>query len=103
MKDITRDDVTAWVNPVAWDDEAEAERVIDAILESGSDSEAEWVRIAGGGADDVAAAAQRDEVRDSERADARLWTMPDIAARLGVAHETVRSWLYRGQLPAPAG
>lgn len=33
----------------------------------------------------------------------RLWTMPDIAARLGVAHETVRSWLYRGQLPAPSG
>ena len=32
-----------------------------------------------------------------------LWTMPDIAARLGVAHETVRSWLHRGQLPAPSG
>ena len=41
----------------------------------------------------------------------RQWTMPDIAAHLGVDPATVRSWLHRarragfpsGQMPEPTG
>jgi len=64
----TRHEITAWVNPSAWDDEAEAQRVIGAIIESGSDDEAEWVRIAGGDDADQQAAADR----DYDRTDAAL-------------------------------
>lgn len=55
-----RHEVEAWVNPSAWDDQADAQRAIDEILESGSEDEAEWVRIAGGDEADQAAAAERD-------------------------------------------
>lgn len=54
-----RHEIEAWVNPSAWEDPAEAERVIDAIEASASDDEVEWVRIAGGGEDDVRSAAER--------------------------------------------
>ena len=63
-----RHEITAWVNPSAWDDEVEAQRVIEAIIESGSDDEGEWVRIAGGDDADRQAAADR----DYDRADAAL-------------------------------
>lgn len=53
-------EIVAWVNPEAWVDEDEAMRVVEAIFESGTDDEAEWVRIAGGSPDDVASAAARD-------------------------------------------
>jgi predicted site-specific integrase-resolvase len=33
----------------------------------------------------------------------RVWTMPDIAARLGVTPELVRQWLSRGRMPEPTG
>lgn len=65
-----RHEVEAWVNPGAWDDEQDAQRVVDAIVESGSDDEAEWVRIASGGRGDVLAAAARDFDRHAEAADA---------------------------------
>ena len=41
-----RHEIEAWVNPEAWDDPAEAERVIDAIEETGSDDAAVWAAIA---------------------------------------------------------
>lgn len=59
----TREDVTNWVNPSAWDDPEEADRVIEAIIESGSDDEADWVRIAGGDDADIEEASDRDENR----------------------------------------
>ena len=33
----------------------------------------------------------------------RQWTMPDIAAHLGVARSTVRWWLHMHQMPEPTG
>ena len=76
-------EVRAWVNPSAWDDAAEAERVIDAIMESGSDDEAEWVRLAGGGDDDVAAAEGRDFDRATEaRRPGRPTIGPEIKTRV---------------------
>jgi hypothetical protein len=58
-----RHEVEAWVNPSAWEDEEEARRVVDAIMASGADDEAEWVRIAGGPEADVTSAADRDDIR----------------------------------------
>ena len=74
-----RHEVRAWVNPSAWDDEAEAERVIDAIMESGSEDEAEWVRLAGGGDDDIEAAQERDLER---RGPGRPAIGPEIKTRV---------------------
>lgn len=56
---MTREEVEVWVNPSAWDDPDEAARVIEEILSSGSTDEAEWVRIAGGRDEDIAAADER--------------------------------------------
>jgi len=53
----TRQDVEDWLNPSAWDDASEAQRVLDDIMESGSDDEADWVRIAGGDGADISRAA----------------------------------------------
>lgn len=63
MMKAQRHEVEAWVNPSAWENTEDAERVIEAIIAADSDSEAEWTRIAGGGADDIAAAVERDELR----------------------------------------
>lgn len=63
----TYEEIEIWVNPAAWDDEAKARRVIDAIHDSGSDDEADWVRIAGGDQDDIAAAEGRGLDRDEAR------------------------------------
>lgn len=106
----TRDDITAWVNPTAWDDVDEAERAVDAIEASGSDDEAEWVRLAGGSDGDALDAA----VRDAERAEqvhadamdalksavrtAREagMTKVEIARRAGVTRPTLDAWLAQG-------
>jgi len=58
-----RHEIEAWVNPSAWDDPAEAERVIDAIEDSRSDDEELWTRLAGGGPEDQRSAAERDQER----------------------------------------
>lgn len=90
-----RHEVETWVNPSAWDDPAEAEAVVDAIMGSGSLSEEEWVRIAGGNAQHVEDAAARDATRQ--------WTTPDVAAYLGVGDSTVSAYRSRRQMPAPDG
>lgn len=95
-----RHEVEAWVQPAAWDDGAKAQRVIDAILDSGSDDEAEWVRIAGG---DGAAQAGADE-RARDRAEAFvadfLGEYRDAEARLTEArtalHDRLREGLREG-------
>lgn len=69
-----RHKIETWVSPGAWDDSAEAERVIDAIAASGSGDEAEWVSIAGGGQADVASAAGR----AFDAAEEAVWS--DLAA-----------------------
>ena len=58
-----RHEIEAWVDPSAWDDPAEAERVIDAIEDSRSDDEELWTRLAGGGPEDQRSAAERDQER----------------------------------------
>jgi hypothetical protein len=96
----TRDEISAWVNPNAWDDQAEAERVIDAILESGSDDEAEWVRLAGGDDTDVDAAAERDEIRAEDAIAAELEAYRAAEATLEEArerlHEAMRAAMRTG-------
>lgn len=77
-----RYEVRAWVNPSAWDDQAEAERVVDAIMESGSDDEAEWVRLAGGGQGDIEAAEERDFDRAAARRPGRPTIGPEIKTRV---------------------
>lgn len=115
-----RHEIEAWVNPAAWDDQDQAQRVIDAIEASGSDEESEWVRIAGGDTGDVLAAASRDvdaadlltEAARNRKAaqeqvegatarlrqlviDAHTNGMPEtqISRHSGVARDTVRSWV----------
>lgn len=61
-----RHEVEAWVNPDVWEDRAEAQRVIDLIIAADSDDEAEWVRIAGGGPDDIALASEREQQREPQ-------------------------------------
>lgn len=119
-----RHEIEAWVNPAAWDDQDQAQRVIDAIEASGSDEESEWVRIAGGDTGDVLAAASRDVdmadllaegARDRKAAqervedatarlrqlviDAHTNGMPEtqIAKHSFVARDTVRSWVGKGR------
>lgn len=104
-----RHEIEAWVNPAAWDDEAEAWRVIDAIEESGSDDETEWVRIAGGDDGDQLLAAARDYAAASQAADDardRLRALAVIAIRsgeaklavstkTGISRPTLDKWLER--------
>lgn len=113
-----RYEIEAWVNPQAWDDQDEAQRVIEAIADSGSDSEADWVRIAGGEVADQLDAAARDfdaaEVAGSadtlegarsavDAAETRLralvvdaigsgMSQVEVAQRSGVSRPTVRRW-----------
>lgn len=103
----TRDEITTWVNPDAWDDADEAARVIDAIEASGTDDEAEWVRIAGGGPDDVLDAALRHHERSqavADESDERLraamraaraagMTKVELSRRTGMTRPTVDKWL----------
>lgn len=98
-----RHEVEAWVNPTAWDDEGEARRVVDAIMASGSDDEAVWVRLAGGEPVDVLDAAARDFDRAAELTDAardRLYaaireavaggmTKVEASRRAGVSRPTI--------------
>lgn len=93
----THDHIETWVNPAAWDDPAEAEAVVDAILASGTDDEATWVALAGGSLADVAAARERTFERDDP------WTVTEVAEHLGVAASTVRAYTARGQMPPPDG
>ena len=92
--------VEAWVNPAAWDDEDEARRVIDAILASGSDDEAEWVRIAGGSPADVTSAGERAAQRAEGFVAAELAAYRDAEARLiearAALHERLREGLREG-------
>lgn len=102
-----RHEIEAWVNPSAWDDGAQAERVIDAIEASGSDSEAEWVRIAEGSQGAVLDAAARDYDRAGDAFEAAKGELQravrqasvdglsevEISRRAGVTRMTVRSWL----------
>lgn len=97
-----RYEVEAWVNPSAWDDPAEAERAIEAILESGSTDEAEWLRIIGAPTEAVADGAERGFDR-AERAAADAWLREDVAEFLGVRPDTVSSYVHRGHLPPPDG
>lgn len=95
-----RHEVETWVQPAAWDDRAKAQRVIDAILASGSEDEAEWVRIAGGDSADIESASER--VRD--RAEAFLQAEMDayrraerqIAEARAALHERIREALAEG-------
>jgi hypothetical protein len=102
-----RHEVEAWVNPSAWDDEDEARRVVDAIMASGTDDEAEWVRLAQGSEADALTAATRDWQRATEQTD-RAWEALADAARTavaagmseseatrvtGVSRPTIRKWL----------
>ena len=93
--------VEAWVNPRAWSDESEAERVIEAILDSGSDDEAEWVRLAGGSHTDVASAADRERQRAEDFVTVELAAYRDAEARLIEArealHERLREGMREGQ------
>ena len=75
-----RHEVEAWINASAWDDRDKAERVVDAIVASGSDDEAEWVRIAGGDALHVVSAAAREHEREQGDADAALESLRSVAA-----------------------
>lgn len=93
----TREQVQAWVNPAAWDDPAEAEAVVGAILASGTDDEATWVTLAGGSEADVASARERAFDWDDP------WTVGDVADYLDVRTSTVRAYVARGQMPAPDG
>lgn len=102
-----RHEIEAWVNPSAWDDEDEAWRVIDAIEESGSDDETDWVRIAGGDSDDEMMAAARDYASASKAADEardRLrflsvaairsgQTKVSVSERTGISRPTLDKWL----------
>lgn len=63
-----RYEIEAWVN-VRARDAAEALRMVEAILASGTDSEERWVRIAGGDELEQARAA----ARDTQRSDGRAW------------------------------
>ena len=74
-----RHEIEAWVNPAAWGDERRAHEVIDAIEASGSDDEADWVRIAGGDSRDKLSAAARDYARATRQADAARDRLRDIA------------------------
>ena len=89
-----RHEIEAWVNPTAWDDQDEAQRVIDAIKASGTDDEAEWVRIAGGGDEDVLAAAERERDRreqaDARRADEAVIDLQRLAATRDAAADDLR-------------
>lgn len=67
-----RHEIEAWVNPSAWEDPAEAQRVIDAIEDSGSDDEELWTRLAGGGPEDHRSAAERARERAAAVVDAEL-------------------------------
>lgn len=105
-----RHEIEAWVNPPAWDDPADAERVIDEIEASGSDSEADWTRIAFGGDSDAAGplldAASRDYDRAGEAFEAARDALREAvlsalsagmseveaAQRAGVTRMTVRKW-----------
>lgn len=60
MSTVQRHEVEAWVNPPAWEDPAEAEAVVEAILASGTTDEEAWVKIAGGAVSDQQAAAERE-------------------------------------------
>lgn len=104
---FTRDNVEAWVNPSVWDDPAEAERAIDAILASGSEDEADWTRIAGGDPEHVLDAAARDYARTAEAHDASTTALRaavtaavnagmsevEAARRAGATRMTIRAWL----------
>lgn len=85
----TYEEIEIWVNPAAWDDEAEARRVIDAIYDSGSDDEAEWVRIAGGDQDAIAAADARGLNRDESRQAAAI-DEAQVAAVAGAYRQAER-------------
>ena len=67
MSTVQRHEVEAWVNPSAWEDPAEAEAVVEAILASGTTDEEAWVKLAGGTLADQKAAAERarDHIADA--------------------------------------
>lgn len=95
-----RYEVEAWVNPTAWDDEERAREVVDAILASGSDDEAEWVRIAGGDGAAQADAAERARQRAEDYIAAELAAYRDAEKAMGEArvalHDRLRHGLREG-------
>jgi len=90
-----RHEIEAWVNPSAWDDPAEAERVIDAIEASGTDDEAEWVRIAGGGEGDEQTAGERAQQRAEAMVADELAAYRIAERRLAVARDGLHEALVR--------
>ena len=85
MSPITRRQVEAWVNPDAWDDREEAQRVIEAILASGETDESVWVAIAGGDPSHVRDAADR----ELDRADTAL-ALAEATEATGAATASTR-------------
>lgn len=111
-----RYEVEAWINPDAWDDQTEAKRVIDAIIESGTETTEDWTRIAGGDDEDRAGAAEADfdqadqaEARDTADGDTangdpgQMWTVARVAAELGLTISTVYAYRRDGRMPEEDG
>lgn len=104
-----RHEIEAWVNPSAWDDPSDAQRVIDQIMATGSDDEVVWVGIVADhdGLSDTdraevtltALAGQisddRSQLRDLAVDAVRSGVLSEVraAAAAGVSRPTIRSWL----------
>lgn len=68
-----RHEIEAWVNPTDWEDPEAGKRAVEAILESGSEDEADWVRIVSAAeAGDVTEATLEAATRDYDRASERM-------------------------------
>lgn len=87
MSTVQRHEVEAWVNPPAWEDPAEAEAVVEAILASGTIDEEAWVKLAGGTLADQKAAAERAQDHIADALDEHIARVD--AARAGLA-EAIR-------------
>lgn len=75
------------MNPGAWDDAAAAWRAVDAIEASGSDDEAEWVRIVGGDGEAVESAADRARARAEDAVAVELAAYREAEAAMAQARE----------------
>ena len=95
-----RHEIEAWVNPSAWDDPAEAERVIDAIEASGSDDEEEWVRLADGPDEAILSARERDTIAAEQSIADELAAFRVAEARLGEAREVLHGAIRRSSASA---